>query len=441
MVHFGRTCAVVIGLLISSACFAQPAREEYRKLADEVHRHFDANVLHVWFPRCVDEEHGGFRSNFSREWVADKKQDRFLVFQARMTWLTSQVAMRRPELREEYRRYARHGVAMLERMWDAEQGGLYWGLDEAGKIDPKVGAQKHVYAIAFGIYALAAAYEATGDQGAIDLAMRTFDWLDEHAHDKVNGGYHEALQRDGTPIVPVDLSKTLENHSFGPNVSLGYKSMNSHIHLLEALSGLYHAKKDDRVRQRLEEVFLIVRDRIAVEPGCLNQFFTPDWRVVPDHDSFGHDIETTYLLMEASEVLGRDDEAKTMIIARRLLDHALDWGFDQRNGGFYDKGSAFEKAHATEKVWWTQAEGLNALLLMHERYGKETDRYWKAWDLTWRFVNEHVADKEFGGWYAITDEEGKKLISASKASDWKAGYHDGRALMNMEERLGRLGGK
>jgi mannobiose 2-epimerase len=426
---------------MGSACLAQqPGREEYRKLAEEVHGHFDANVLHVWFPRCVDEERGGFRSNFSREWKADAKQDRFLVFQARMTWLTSQVAMRRPELREEYRRYARHGVAMLERMWDAEQGGLYWGLDEAGKIDPKLGTQKHVYAIAFGIYALAAAYEATGDQGAIDLAMKTFAWLDEHAHDKVNGGYHEALQRDGTPIVPADLSRTLENRSFGPNVSLGYKSMNSHIHLLEALSGLYHAKKEEHVRQRLEEVFLIVRDRIAVEPGCLNLFFTPDWRVVPDHDSFGHDIETTYLLLEASEVLGREDEAKTLVVARRLLDHALDWGFDAKNGGFYDKGSAFEKAHATEKVWWTQAEGLNALLLMHERFGAETDRYWKAWNLTWRFVNEHVADKEFGGWYATTDESGK-VISASKANDWKAGYHDGRALMNMEERLGRLAGK
>src|SRR6266498_4408188 len=113
MVHFGRTCAVIFGLLISSACFAQPGREEYPKLAEEVHGHFDANVLHVWFPRCVDAERGGFRANFSREWVADKKQDRFLVFQARMTWLTSQVAMRRPELREEYRRYARHGVAVL----------------------------------------------------------------------------------------------------------------------------------------------------------------------------------------------------------------------------------------------------------------------------------------------------------------------------------------
>ena len=91
-------------------------------------------------------------------------------------------------------------------------------------------------------------------------------------------------------------------------------------------------------------------------------------------------------------------------------------------------------------MWWTQAEGLNSLLMMHERFGRETDRYWRAFELTWRFVNEHMVDKENGGWYATTDEGGK-VVSASKASDWKAGYHDGRALMNMEERLRRLAGK
>jgi mannobiose 2-epimerase len=435
-------CSIVIVALclLGSLCAAQPTPQEYRSLADDVHRHFDANVLHVWFPRCVDTAHGGFRSTFSRDWKPAPKQDRFLVFQSRMTWLTSQVAMRRPELRDEYLRYARHGVAMLQRMWDAEQGGLYWGLDEDGHVDPKFGTQKHVYAIAFGIYALAAAYEATGDQPAIDLAMKTFAWMDQHAHDNVNGGYHEALARDGTPVVPKDLSKTLENRSPGPNVSYGYKSMNSHIHLLEALCGLYHAKKDEKVRARLDEVFLIVRDRIAVEPGCLNQFFTPDWRAAPDFDSFGHDIETAYLLLEASEVLGRTDEDKTLRVARNLVDHALDWGFDQKLGGFYDKGAAFEAAHDTHKVWWTQAEGLNALLLMHEHFGRETDRYWKAFTLTWTFVNQHVADGQFGGWYDTVDARGK-IVTGGKAHDWKAGYHDGRALLNMEERLRRLAGK
>jgi mannobiose 2-epimerase len=433
-------CTLSVLLLLTRICQGQPLAETYAKLADDVHRHFDANVLRTWFPRSIDREHGGFNSNFSRQWELSDKQDRFLVFQARMTWLSAQIAMRRPELRDEFRGYAKHGVAMLQKMWDPQFGGLYWAVDREGKLGAGFNPEKHLYAIAFGIYGAAAAYEATGDKAALDLAMKTFAWLDDHAHDAAHGGYHEALKRDGTPIVPADLTRTLENRSFGPNVSLGYKSMNSHIHLLEALTGLYRAGKDETVRQRLEEVFLIVRDRIAVEPGCLNQFFTPDWRAVPDDDSFGHDIETTYLLLEASEALGRKDEEKTLLVARHLLDHALDWGFDWKNGGFYDKGSAFEKPHGLEKVWWTQAEGLNSLLLMHEKYGKETDRYWKAFELTWRFVTEHQADREFGGWYSTTDDAGK-VLSASKANDWKAGYHDGRALMNIEERLRRLAGK
>ena len=439
MVGRGKTVGPVLSvlLLLASVAWAEPAKEDYSKLADEARANFDANVLKVWFPRCVDEEHGGFRSTFDRQWKPAARQNRFLVFQARMTWLASQVAMHRPELRDEYLKYARHGVAMLQRMWDPEQGGMYWGLDENGKVDPQYGTEKQAYGISFGIYAAAAAYEATKDEAALDLAMKTFTWFDDHAHDAANGGYHEALKRDGTPIVPKDLGETLKNRSPGPNVTYGYKSMNSHIHLLEAFTQLYHAKKDERVRARLEEVFLIVRDRIAVEPGCLNLFFTPDWRAVPDHDSFGHDIETAYLLLEASETLGRTDEARTLVVSRRLVDHALDWGYDARLGGFYDQGAAFDKAHVLDKVWWTQAEGLNALLLMHSKFGKETDRYWRAFELTWGFVNKYQVDHEFGGWWDTVDAAGK-VTSARKAHDWKAGYHDGRALMNIEETLRKL---
>jgi len=441
-VAYRSLAAVLILLALTHPCTAAdpPTRDDYRQLADEIHRHFDANVLRPFFPRSIDRRHGGFFANYSPDWTPAKSQDRFLVFQSRMTWVAAQVALRRPDLRDEYRAYARHGLDMLRRMEDPEQGGLFWGLDESGKIDArKFGTFKHAYALSFGVYAAAAVFEATGDQAALDFANKQFDWFDRHAHDDKNGGYFESLNRDGTPIRPADLARTLDNRSPGPDVSYGYKSMNSHIHLLESLTALYHAGKDPRVRQRLEEVFLIVRDRIAVEPGCLNQFFTPDWRAVPDFDSFGHDIETTYLLLEASETLGRTDEDATMKIARRLLDHALDWGFDWRNGGFYDKGAAFEKPHGLDKVWWTQAEGLNSLLLMHQRFGQDTDRYWKAFQLTWHFVNDHMTDQQNGGWYSTTDESGK-VTGPSKANDWKACYHDGRALMNMEERLRRMAG-
>ena len=111
----------------------------------------------------------------------------------------------------------------------------------------------------------------------------------------------------------------------------------------------------------------------------MNLYLTRDWRAIPAHDSFGHDVETAYLLVEAAEALGMPDDAKTWQIARRLVDHALDWGWDDEHGGFYDKGESFGgPAYDSKKVWWTQAEGLNALLLMHHKFGDQTDRYWEG---------------------------------------------------------------
>jgi mannobiose 2-epimerase len=442
---------------------AQEARPErpiaatYRRLAGQIERHWKTEMLAKWFPRCVDLEHGGFRPNFREDWSPGDQNDKTIVFQARMTWVCAQVAMRCPELRAEYLKYTRHGVDFLVgTMWDSRHGGFFWGLDEAGKITPRYGGEKHVYGIAFAIYGLSAAYEATHDDRALDLARRTFAWLDEHAHDAVHGGYYEALARTGQPI----LTSVAQTASQGQrrdadfiSTAYGFKSMNAHIHLLEALTALNRVCKDTAVRERLREVFTIVREKIAVEPGCLNLYFTPDWRPLPDHDSFGHDVETAYLLLEAAEVLSESgmandrgrgdraratDDARTLTVARSLVDHALAWGWDENHGGFYDKGAAFQPAWGREKIWWTQAEGLNALLLMHERFGSQTSRYWDAFVKQWDFIWNCQSDHRHGGWYETVSAEGRPKPGQAKGTVWKAAYHDGRALMNVSERLRRL---
>src|SRR5690606_11128014 len=132
----------------------------------------------------------------------------------------------------------------------------------------------------------------------------------------------------------------------------GFKSMNSHIHLLEAYTALYHVWPDDALRLRLEQLLLRVRDVIQVEPGALHMFFTRDWRAVPNGNSFGHDVETAFLLIEAAEALGDPWPEQTHTIARRLVDHALEWGFDDELGGFYDHGGAFRPPYDQKKVWW-----------------------------------------------------------------------------------------
>jgi mannobiose 2-epimerase len=410
-----------------------PTRDDYLRLAGELESQF-REVLRLWFPRCVDRVTGGFLEHFAVDWTHKPESGKFLVFQARMTWVAAEASAWAPELREEFLGYTRHGVKFLnEAMRDKEHGGVHYRLGPDGKPDPGLSAEKHAYGLSFAMYAAAAAYEKTKDAEALALAKDTFAWLEAHAHDARNGGYFESLTREGKPQLA-----SAERRMDGIGTLVGFKSMNSHIHLLEALTTLYRVWPDPGLRARLEEIFAIVRDKIAVEPGCLNLFFTPDWRPVPAHDSFGHDIETAYLLVEAAEVLGKPEDAATWRVARSLVDHALDWGFDDDGGGFFEKGEAFAPAHDTSKVWWTQAEGLNALLLMHERFGKEIGRYFEAARKQWKFIRDFQIDGKHGEWFGSVTREGKPSGDQDKASPWKAAYHNGRALMNGSRILRRL---
>ncbi len=173
------------------------------------------------------------------------------------------------------------------------------------------------------------------------MARDAFDWLVQHAHDPKHGGYFEAIRRDGTPILSWQAGAPQWQRSDRLGVYYGFKSMNSHIHLLEALTELAKVDKRPIVHERLRETFLVVRDHIAVEPGALNLYLTPDWRAIPAHDSFGHDVETAYLLVEAARELKLPDDPRTWQVARLLVDHALEWGWDEQYGGFYDKGESF----------------------------------------------------------------------------------------------------
>jgi mannobiose 2-epimerase len=390
-----------------------------------------------WYPRAVDQELGGFHQNFARDWSARPDDSRFLVYQARMTWTAAAFAAYSPAHRDEYVGYARRGVEYLDQvMRDREHGGFHFVLDPQGKVSPRLGDEKHVYATAFVVYAASKVREVTGDDLALKVARDAFDWLEAHAHDAKNGGYFEAIRRDGTPIVSWDENAPIARRLDRLSVYYGFKSMNSHIHLLEALTALAKVDRSPLVITRLRELHTIVRDRIAAEPGALNLYLTADWRATPAHDSFGHDIETAFLLAEAAEALEMPDDPKTWQVSRSLVDHALDWGWDGEYGGFYDKGEAFNgEAFVKTKVWWTQAEGLNALLLMHRRFGEKTDRYAKAFLKQWEFIEKSLIDPTHGGWYMETTREGRLIGDGRKATPWKANYHTGRAMMNVATML------
>jgi mannobiose 2-epimerase len=418
--------------------YVAPNKANYLRFAGEMNDTLQRDVLDVWFPRTVDDVHGGFRSNFGRDWQPGAQDDgKFSVFQGRMTWISSQVVLRRPELKEKFLPIARHGIDYLSNtLWDKQYGGFYWGLDENGKVSPYYTDGKHLYGNSFGLYGIAAAYQATKDPKALALAQTAFRWIDEHAHDSKNGGYFEWLTRDGKVVEGSPDAVTLQPIP----VSLfpvGYKSMNTHIHLLEAFTQLYEVWKDDTLQRRLEELLAINRDRICVQPGVMNLYYTNDWRPYPDHDSYGHDVETAYLMLEAEDVLGRGHDSKTERMAKLLVDHALANGWDETYGGFYQDGTTFGKPESRLKEWWVQMEGLNSLLLMHEKYGKQTDVYFRAFQLQWHFIKTYQIDSQYHGIYEMIGPEGIPT-NTNKGRIWKAAYHDGRALLNVSERLQKL---
>ncbi len=424
--------------------YAPAGHAAYERYARETEAMLHTDVLDVWYPRSVDHEHGGFHAEFARDWSALPSRGKFSVFEGRMTWVAAEVVLRRPALRDTYLPYVRQGADYLVNvLWDKQDGGFFWGLADDGSISPAFTENKQLYGISFCIYGLAAAYQATHEERYLEAAKRGFQWSDAHAHDAANGGYFEWLKRDGTPMQTEPYAATVTT-IVGTDFPVGYKSMNTHIHLLESFTELLAVWPDPTLRARVAELQHLVRDVITVQPGAMNLYLTNEWRALPDHDSYGHDVEATYLIDEAGAALVRTGVAptpaereRTERVGRMLMDHALAYGWDAAHGGLYHSGAFAGKPDDLLKEWWVQMESLNTLLLLHERYGQQTDVYWRAFQLQWQWIRRYQVDSEFQGEYELIRTDGTPLFMG-KGRMWKASYHEARALMNVSERLDRL---
>ena len=426
----------------------QPATTERRRIADSMEWSLRHELLAPWYPRAIDTAYGGFVSAWTYDFHKAANQDKMIVTQARHTWVNSKAAERYPDV-PYYRYAARHGYLFLkDKMWDHVYGGFYTLVDQQGR--PKhqpFGADKDAYGNAFAIYALSAYYQTTGDTAALDLAKRTFLWLEKHSHDPVYKGYYQHLKQDGTPIQrTADMPSTAET---------GYKDQNSSIHLLEAFTELYGVWKDRLLKERLNEMLLLIRDKIVTPRGNLTLFFRPDWTPVSYHDSsrhsilahrgldhvsFGHDVETAYLMLEASRALGITDETQTLAVGKRMVDHALRNGWDPAKGGFYDEGYYFKGDDSititlNTKNWWAQAEGLNTLLLMSTLYPNDPMHYFDKFKLLWHYTQTYLIDHDHGDWYDEGLDNSPARRTALKGQIWKATYHSYRALTNCIRQL------
>jgi mannobiose 2-epimerase len=434
-------CLTLVALMTASAASSRPlsspapsSPEERRKLADELDAYLWKHVLKPRFPQCIDKEHGGFHVNYGRDWSPGEDRGRFIVYEARVVWTAATVARLRPDTRSEYLPYVRHGVRYLaDVMWDREHGGFHTVVDLAGRsVQGEFFSSRPVYGQAFAIYGLAAAHAATGDAEPLDLARRGYRWVEDHYRDDLGPGYRSGVKPDGTPF-PVPKGDAAEGQESIEGPALN-RTMNDHIHLLEAYAELLRSWPDPQLRQRTEELLSFVRDKIFVEPGCLYFALRPDGRVVPAPVSFGHDVETAFLMIEAEDALGREPSAATLRAARMLVDQALAHGYDPVRGQLYESGRAYGPPLDRSIEWWGQFEAFNAFQLMDERYGKETSRYADAFAKAWALTRDTLADPLHPGVCPRIDEHGEVHCDA-KSHMWFASYHTARALLFTADRL------
>jgi len=436
----------LLALLVFSFQGCQDKTDSSRlQIASAMETSLRSELLEKWYPQAIDTIYGGFLSSFTYDFKPTGDQDKMIVSQARHVWTNSKAALRYPEA-EHYKKSAKHGFEFLKNvMWDKEYGGFYWLVDRRGHV--KGDSSKTAYGNAFGIFALAAYYTASKDTSALNLAKKAFAWLEKNSHDAARKGYFQHLLRNGTPI-----QRTAETPS---TAETGYKDQNSSIHLLEAFTELYQVWPDELLRKRLNEMLILIRDTITTPKGNLTLFLQPDWTPVSfadsskeviekhhqlDHVSFGHDVETAYLMMEASHILGLKNDTTTRQITKKMVDHALLKGWDNTIGGFYDEGYYFKGdnditiTHDT-KNWWAQAEGLNALLLMADLYPDDAMNYFQKFERLWKYCDTYLIDHQYGDWYAGGLDKQPEMKTALKGHIWKATYHQYRSLENCIERL------
>jgi mannobiose 2-epimerase len=445
------TGGLLTGGLVATVSRSVRAEEGRPPLGEEIHQAI-REIVGCWYPRCVDAVNGGFHQAFDRRWKRLPSPSRFIVFQGRMTWVPAFLDLEYsrqgrplevPGLETSFSELSRHGLDFLEhKMWDADEGGFLEWVTPGGEPVAERPAWKNLYGQSFGLYAAATCFRATGERAALELARKEFEWLETTLHDPELGGYRELVDRDGTILEePGDMIP-------GASVigRIGCKSMNAHIHILEAMTAYYRADPREPVRGRLLELVRVVRDHVVLPSGALAMFADRQWHPVEKLSSFGHELETAFLLDEAQRLLEGDagqwdaglrlsgeDRKKIQEAIERLIAHSLRYGLDREHGGFFNEGPPEEFPHETEKVWWVQVEALNGLMTAVKRGPGEKRPYRKAFENTWRFFADAMIDPEFGGCYPEVTASGEEIPGRMhKASPWKTAYHVVRALVHAD---------
>lgn len=383
------------------------------------------NILPFWPRYALDRVGGGFFGEVSDTLTVRAEAPRASVVNARILWTYAAAARL---IGPEWRPTADWAFAYVTKhFWDGEQGGFFWSVDAGGA---PLSTRKQTYSQAFGIYALAEYYRLTGESEALDLARRIYDLIERHSFDPVHGGYIEALDRDWRPLADMRLSDKDLNSP---------KSMNTHLHVLEGYTNLLRVWPDEGLRARQKALIETLLDRIVDAPsGHFKLFFDEAWHSLLDHVSFGHDIEGSWLLVEAAELVGDPAlSARVRAIAIRMAEACLAEGLDRDGSMFFEAGGD-GRLHDATKHWWVQAEAVVGFYNAFQLTGDE--RYRAAAARIWEYIERRVVDREHGEWHAKLTREGTPVRGSDDADavlvgPWKCPYHNARVCFEMLDRL------
>ena len=393
-----------------------------RRVSDQLFSH----IMSFWCGPALDHEQGGWMGCLSNDLKPDRTQPKGLIVNSRILWAFSAVHRARPD--KLFQQMADRALDfVMNRFWDAQHGGAFWRLDDTGRV---LDDSKKIYGQAFYIYALAEYYQAFAAPAALARAKELFELIERHAHDPRHGGYIEVCRRDWSEAgAEARLSDRDMNEK---------KSMNNHLHLLESYTNLYRTWAEPRVAERLRELIQLFEQRI-LDPRTkhFNHFFDEQWRVRSDTYTFGHDIEGTWLLCEAAEVLG--DAAllkRVQAVALRMAEVALREGVDADGALRYDgKGGKIIDAG---KECWPQAEAvigfLNAFQLSSDA------KFLEAARRVWNFIENRLVDRVHGEWFWRITPEGRVDPTLPKISEWKGPYHGSRMCLETLHRLRAISG-
>jgi len=390
-------------------------------LKTRVETELRSNILPFWLKYAIDHEFGGFRGQITNDLVIDPKADKGLILNARILWTFARASF-------VYRENAYLATAtrayeyILRHFWDNDFGGVYWMVNYRGE---PCDTKKHIYGQAFTVYALAEYYLATHDGAALNRAIELFEIIENISHDPKFGGYFETYERDWSLAKDQRLSEVDLDEK---------KSMNTHLHLLEAYADLSRAWRDESLRNRLRELIEIFLNYI-IRPQShhFRLFFEEDWTPKSDVISFGHDIEGSWLLCEAAEIFGDSqllehvhDQAVRM--AQAVYDEAVD-----RDGGLLyeaEDGRIID----SDKHWWPQAEAVVGFLNAYQISGQE--HFHTAAQQSWEFIERHIIDHQHGEWFWKVSREGVPSIDKYKVDPWKCPYHNSRMCFEVMHRSG-----